>query len=372
MILMKLKLDNYMAFNDFEMSMTYSKKIVGNQMTECLKNHPNFRYKKLNILMGANASGKTSIGRMLLNILNFIAKKEYATITSCINDKGKDAKFEIQFVIGDDFYSVSSVIKGKKEGKNYSSADVLIKVEQTEIGKNDTYEKTFEKLNSKSEDAYSKDYIRELEKIKNLSWAFEFPRDSETLAASHIPKNEERYLQILKNTLQALDPLITDVEKVKEVNDTYVIKLGGNQAIIKNGVIVDDGLLSSGTREGVSLANMFAAQVSGMYSFFYCDEKFSFIHSDVEKAFLSLMVEKLDGDRQMFFTTNNTDILDMNFPKHSFNFLRKEIYDGVSYISVINAGDYIKKNRDSVKTAVQNDLFSSAPMLEKIFALTDI
>ena len=109
-----------------------------------------------------------------------------------------------------------------------------------------------------------------------------------------------------------------------------------------------------------------------MYSFFYCDEKFSFIHSDIEKAFLSLMVEKLEGDRQLFFTTHNTDILDMNFPKHSFNFLRKEIFDGVPYISVINAGDYIKKNRDSVKTAVQNDLFLSAPALDKIFALTDL
>ena len=372
MILMKLKLDNYMAFNDFQMSMTYAKKIVGNQMTECLKDHPNFRYKKLNILMGANASGKTSIGRMLLNILNFIARKEYASIASCINDSKKDAKFEIQFVVNDDFYRVSSIIKGNKVSKNYSSSDFLIKVEQTEIGKSDTYEKTLEKLDSKSDTGYCSDYIRELEKIKPMSWAFEFPRDSENLAASYTPKNEERYLQILKNTLQALDPLITNVEKVKEVNDTYVIKIGGKQVIIKNGIIVDDGLLSSGTREGVSLANMFAAMVSGMYSFFYCDEKFSFIHSDIEKAFLSLMVEKMEGDRQLFFTTHNTDILDMNFPKHSFNFLRKEIFDGVSYISVINAGDYIKKNRDSLKTAVQNDLFSSAPMLEKIFALTDI
>lgn len=372
MILMKLKLDNYMAFNDFEMSMTYPKKIVGNQMTEFLKDHPNFRYKKLNILMGANASGKTSIGRMMLNILNFIAKKEYATITSCINDKSKDAKFELHFVINDDFYRVSSVIKGQNKGKNYSSENVFIKVEQTEIGKYDTYEKTIKKLNSKSEEGYSNDYIRELGKIKNLSWAFEFSRDRETLAFGYIPKNEERYLQILKNTLQALDPLISEVEKVNEVNDTYIIKLGGKQAIINNGIIVDDGVLSSGTKEGVSLANMFVALVSGMYSFFYCDEKFSFIHSDVEKAFVSLMVEKLEGDRQMFFTTHNTDILDMNFPKHSFNFLRKEIYDGVSYISVINAGEYIKKNSDSLMTAVQNDLFSSAPMLEKIFALTDI
>ena len=372
MILMKLKLDNYMAFNDFEMSMTYAKKIVGNRMTECLREHPNFRYKKLNIMMGANASGKTSMGRMLQNILKFITRKEYTGITSCINDTGKDAVFEIQFVENNDFYRVSSIIKGKKESRSYLSSDVLIKVEQTEISKNDTYEKTLEKLNLQSDVCYCCDYIRELDRIKNLSWDFEFSRDSENLAASYIPKNEERYLQILKNTLQALDPLITDVEKVKEVNDTYVIKIGGKQVIIKNGIIVDDGLLSSGTREGVSLANMFAAMVSGMYSFFYCDEKFSFIHSDIEKAFLSLMVEKLEGDRQLFFTTHNTDILDMNFPKHSFNFLRKEIFDGVPYISVINAGDYIKKNRDSVKTAVQNDLFLSAPALDKIFALTDL
>ena len=139
MILMKLKLDNYMAFNDFEMSMTYAKKIVGNQMTECLKDHPNFRYKKLNILMGANASGKTSIGRMLQNILKFITRKEYTGITSCINDTGKDAVFEIQFVENNDFYRVSSIIKGKKESRSYLSSDVLIKVEQTEISKNDTY-----------------------------------------------------------------------------------------------------------------------------------------------------------------------------------------------------------------------------------------
>lgn len=98
--------------------------------------------------MGANASGKTSIGRMLLNILNFIARKEYASIASCINDSKKDAKFEIQFVVNDDFYRVSSIIKGKKVSKNYSSSDFLIKVEQIEIGKSDTYEKTLEKLDS--------------------------------------------------------------------------------------------------------------------------------------------------------------------------------------------------------------------------------
>ena len=62
----------------------------------------------------------------------------------------------------------------------------------------------------------------------------------------------------------------------------------------------------------------------------------------------------------------------MDFPKHSYNFLRKAIFGDECFISVVNAGEYVKKNRDSVKNAVQNDLFSSAPMLEKVFALADI
>ena len=86
MILMKLKLDNFMAFNGFEMSMTHSDKVVEREMDECLSDHPNFRYKKLNILLGANASGKTALGRMLMNILDFIATREYSGIASCIND----------------------------------------------------------------------------------------------------------------------------------------------------------------------------------------------------------------------------------------------------------------------------------------------
>lgn len=372
MILMNLKVNNYMAFNDFEMNMSYPKKIVGNQLVENLQNHPNFRYRKLNILMGSNASGKTSIGRMLMCIFNFIERKEHINLIDCINDTKIDSTFEIQIVVNENFYRISSIIKGKHDDEDYSSDNFLAKVEKIKINKTDTYEKCLERLNAKQLSDFNQDYIRELEKIEKLSWAFEFPRDSIRTTSIYIPENEERYIKILKNTLQALDPLIKDVEKVSEVKDTYVIHLGNESIIIKNGKIVGDDKLSSGTKEGISLASMYAAMACGGYNFFYCDEKFSYIHSDIEKAFLSMMVQKLEGDSQLFFTTHNTDILDMGFPKHSYNFLRKEIYDDKCYISVINAGDYVKKNTDSVKNAVQNDLFSSSPMLEKVFALADI
>ena len=373
MVLMNLKLDNYMAFNEFEINMSYPKKIVGNTMVENLINFPSFRYRKLNILMGSNASGKTSIGRMLMSILNFIDRKEFVNIVSHINDVKKDAKFEIQFVINDNFYRISSIVKHKENLEaDYKSEDLLTRVEKIRINKTDTYEKCLERLDSTTTAQFSSNFIQELEKVEKLSWAFEFPRDSRRITSRYIPENDEKFLQILKNTLQALDPLIANVENVKEVKNAYIIRLGNEPVMIKDGVIVGEDKLSSGTKEGISLANMYAALACGGFSFFYCDEKFSYIHSDIEKAFLSLMVQKLEGDCQLFFTSHNTDILDMDFPKHSFNFLRKEIYNDKCYITVENAGDYVKKNTDSIKNAVQNDLFSSAPMFEKIFALAEI
>ena len=372
MIIMNLKINNFMAFNDFEMNMSYPKKIVGNQMVENLKDFPNFRYRKLNILMGSNASGKTTIGLFLLSVFNFIHKKEFAGVLVNINDKRKDASFEIEFVSNGIFYRLSVLINKLLTSEQfYTSANIMTKVEKITINKNDTYETTLARLDALEGTKYSNDYIRELEKIDNLSWAFEFPRDSRRVSGSFVPVDEKRYINILKSTLQTLDPLIREVEKVKDVNDTYIVWLANDPIIIKNGEVVDSDKLSSGTKEGISIANMYAALVCGRYSFFYCDEKFSYIQSDIEKAFLSLMVQKLEGDVQLFFTTHNMEILDMDFPKHSYNFLRKEIYDGESFISVKNAGDYIKKNRDSVKNAVQNDLFSVAPMLEKVFALAE-
>lgn len=372
MIIMDLKFDNFMAFNSFEMNMSYPKKIVGNKMVENLVRFPNFRYRKLNILMGSNASGKTTIGKMLMSVLNFIERKEFIILVSHIRDTNQDATFAIQFVLGDFFYKVAALVKAKSDEVEYSSNNIFVKVEKTKIKNNDSYEKCLLRLEENSNQEYNKDYIQELEKIDKLSWVFEFPRDSQRVASRYIPEDEEKYLYILKNTLQALDPLIIDVQKLNDVKNTYSISLANDNILIRNGVVVGDDKLSSGTREGISLASMFAALSCGEFGFFYCDEKFSYIHSDIEKAFLSLMVHKLEGDCQLFFTTHNTDILSMDFPKHSFNFLRKRIYESECYITVENAGDYVKKNTDSVMNAVQNDLFSSAPMLEKIYMLADI
>lgn len=77
MIIMDLKVDNLLAFHDFHINMTYPKKIVDSYIPEeNLKGFNNFRYKKINILLGTNSTGKTSLGIVFMSIFNFIKKRK--------------------------------------------------------------------------------------------------------------------------------------------------------------------------------------------------------------------------------------------------------------------------------------------------------
>ena len=53
--------------------------------------------------------------------------------------------------------------------------------------------------------------------------------------------------------------------------------------------------------------------------------------------------------------------LNLNLPKHAFAFLRREIEDGECTVSVVYASDILKRYTDSVKCAMENDVFGSLP-----------
>ena len=94
MVVLDVQLDNFYAFKNFHMNLTYPKKIVSSSIDqEHLADRPNFRYKKVNIIMGGNASGKTTFGHMLMNIFNFIEKKNYELLADAVCDRRQTAFF---------------------------------------------------------------------------------------------------------------------------------------------------------------------------------------------------------------------------------------------------------------------------------------
>ena len=150
MILMNLYADNLYCFNDFHINFSYPKKIVNSHIEgEFLAERLNFRYRKANVIMGANASGKTSLGRLIMSILNFLTSKNLDSITNCIPDKKRDAVFEIDFVVKIEseyhMYRVHSEF-APSINENYSSENVKLSVRSVKVRKNDSYEICVEKI----------------------------------------------------------------------------------------------------------------------------------------------------------------------------------------------------------------------------------
>ena len=54
-------------------------------------------------------------------------------------------------------------------------------------------------------------------------------------------------------------------------------------------------------------------------------------------------------------------MLDLNLPKNSYVFLRKHLEEGVYQVSAVSASDVLKRNTDSLRCAVENDVFDSLP-----------
>lgn len=374
MIVMDLKLDNLCAFKDFHVNFSYPKKIVNSYIeNENLEGLPNFRYKKVNIIMGSNATGKTSLGRIILSIFVLIGERNIDIITRHISNEDKTASFAMDFVNEDSggyrLYRIKAIFD-PSEDHDYSSENVKIRIESTNIRPRENYETCAKRLDSIMIGFTDANYITELEKLKNLSWYFSFPFD--TLQPKYNIEDGEEYLAVLERTLRVLDPAIKSVFKIEGLNDTYAIKMADKNIIIQEGEILNSSLLSSGTKAGIDIANIVSSIKMGTHSFYYCDEKFSYVHSDIEKGFLSLMINQLKSNSQFFFTTHNLDILDLPLPKHSFNFLKKETFEDGQVISIINAANYLKKSTDSLRNAVDNDLFSVSPNLDSLYEIENL
>lgn len=370
MVVLDVRLDNFYAFQNFHMNLTYPKKIVGSSIKdEHLPDRPNFRYKKVNIIMGANASGKTTLGHMLRSIFNFVHKKNYDLITDVIDDVSKVASFTLDMVCRHNIlYRISCQI-APKSGDKYTSDDISVEIREEKILSKDSYASCIKRLEEAPyfpEDSY----IEELEKVEGLDWFFEYPRDTDRVLS--LPNKDETFKLVLENILKALDPSIQRVDISNEVDSTYVIRINNRSVIIQDGEKFETEQLSSGTKAGVEIALVVSALMQNKYSFYYCDEKFSYIHSDIEKAVLSLMVDYVRPNGQLFFTSHNTDILDVNLPKHSFTFLRKDVSNIECPITCIDAAALLKRNTDSLKSAVDNDMFSSAPAVDTIYAIAEI
>jgi len=358
MVVLDVKLDHILGFNDFHLNFTYPRKILNSTIeNEHLKDRPAFRYKKAVILMGANATGKTSLGIVLSRIFNFINTGNTLLLSDLVAPHAIGS-FSIDFVNeGFVMHRLSATIDGDSVSLSYG---------RSAISERDTYEKCAARLEGKCDTIPT--HASSLRKqIGELRFRFAYPEIDPPLSLVGIKKSV--LLQSLKAVLGTLDPSIADIVPSQDLKDSFIIRRPGTDIIIQEGKLLNRELLSSGTAEGVDIAIFMASILSRVGSFYYCDEHFSHIQTDIEKSIFSVMVSKLGDNDQLIFTTHNTDMLDLNLPKHSFAFLRKHLEDDAYKVSVMYASDLLKRNTDSIRCAVANDMFLSLPDDSLIYSL---
>lgn len=138
---MNLNLDNMYGFRKFSVNFSYPKKIVGSTIpNEHLSSKTNFRYRKVNIIMGGNASGKTTLGKAINDIFCFIVLKRQDGLSDSICDKSKVGRFSIDMLFTEDAMY-------RFEGKIFSkNIKIAFKTYKTNIAKSDSYETCCKKL----------------------------------------------------------------------------------------------------------------------------------------------------------------------------------------------------------------------------------
>ena len=223
MIVMYVKLKNICAFDDFHANFSYPKKIVNSSIErEYLPGFPNFRYKKVNILMGTNASGKTSFGKMLMYIFNFMKRKELLNITDRISDNKKESIFSIDYVSDKNTLSSLEVIIPPEE--EYYIERCKISLKRVNIKKSDSYEKCVEimRIGKEVEVFEGLEALEKVSKSSGLGWNFTYPMDSNYYIRDiNVDDLEnELYLKVLKNVLMTLDNSIIDIKKVDSIEHT--------------------------------------------------------------------------------------------------------------------------------------------------------
>lgn len=377
MIFLKVKLDNIFMFKGAELDLTYPKKLPKSTIEfEYLEDFPKIKYKRVCILTGANASGKTVFGKALCIINNYLVGRDIDQNSNLFNlkkmmfNKKQKASFQVEFITLND--NKCHLLKATFDDyglleESYKSVPLL---------KSDNQKMLSDRLlNSEEISFYNRDdnnhgitnpgfssyacSIKELEPIP--SWNYRFCEAGNSNGI--IPKTINA--KTIKTFLTAFDSSIIGVDKIE--SESYKIKFSnGEYVLVDKGEIVNSNRLSRGTNEAIEIASFYEQMKCNENAkeaiTHYLDEKLAYSHTEIEKSIISLLIDILPRKSQFFYTTHNYDVLDMNLPIHSYVFLKKDKYS--EFIHPEKLG--YNKNDRSLLGLIKNDVFGSLPNTEKI------
>ena len=379
MIFTHLYIDNFYNFHDTAIDFTLKRELKDSVIEgEYLEDRPKFRFKRVCILSGANASGKTSLGHILHHIQHFILSPNIKLNKIDCKEKAGTLRVEFAFPKTNTIHSLEIVEdSGSKEFPIITYAQIPILQNNTAYSSrkrlqlfiekqgNSNIEGVFFTNKNDSSQFYTFKDIRSLVS-ENLFFYYMFSHNFEKNKIFVDNLNTD----VLEKILKTFDSSISSVDEIfnkDTVLEGYSIHFSNKDSILigKNGEMPNTDRLSKGTFDSIQVAEFVAyiidISTEGNYNdtcaTFFLDEKMAYSHSELEQAIINLIIQKMGRYSQFFYTTHNYDVLDMNLPVHSYLFLRKN-GDRAEFVQPENQ---FSKNDRSLLNYVKNDIFNTVP-----------
>ncbi|WP_085248455.1 ATP-binding protein [Gilliamella mensalis] len=397
MIFTRLKIDNLFSFKNAELELSFKRKPTFPTIDgEHILGRENYYFKKVCILSGTNSSGKTSVGKILCDIQNYILQNHPLQSGDKIYNKSKFGVIEVDYatttpkpyahrlkieitennVINNILYVNSPI------GKNDSCFQLRKKIDKIILNKEAPRGACFFKRDGSEVINFPFEFIKK--HGVNGCWYYLFSENDET----SIPIRDTFDLKIMKSILSSFDYTIEKVVEIA-INGSGKKKekkeVTGHRIYFKNGDAVDindkgditnnKNRLSKGTYDAIKIASLIG-KIGQEKEFcdndvtcatYYLDEKMSYSHSELEVSIINLIISKMGRNCQFFYTTHNYEVLDLNLPIHSFTFLVKD--SGNSFF--IEAQEKYKKNDRNLINHIKNNFFKTLPSTNELERLIE-
>lgn len=386
MIIMRVACDNLYMFKNFEIDFTYDRKI----------NHPlakddelfegsRIKVRKNLIVMGANASGKTTFGRLLCVILNFIYGRNLDgsdfELSKIQYDKTKDAFFEVEFVVKNfayllkasfrDFNLQEEKVYRQKIYKSYNIKQLRDKLNSSKPVEFDANE---EKMNlGFNSFIFSVSKLKHFEEL-NDSFGFLFMLSEPNVELTYTFYNQKVDVEFLNKLLPKVDSSIKSVKRLQvegEDTETNSYQIGFNN---EENLTVSNGNLNScrqrlshGTFETIDFIAGLSTFRREKPSLVYVDERLSHMHPELETYLTRQSFFQKSKDSQLFFTTHDTEFFDLNLPNTSYVLFRR---NSEGFNEAICVSEKFNKNDRNLRNYYANDYFGVIPdysVLDELF-----
>lgn len=376
MYILSLECDNMYMFKNFRIDFTYSRKGKHFLAADDLVFPDTAIYvRKKIVIMGGNAAGKTTFGKLIWDIYNVILARAGAEDTkkhleNARYDKKRPAKFIVEMAFGEEVHSIS--VAYDKDG----FVETTIRCAQ--VQPRDNIRGVRERL--KEEKAVKatctklqNDFISHFTSDEKLAKYREYYSDKlkrcfdfiiSGVVSFNRPVLTEGFVDRIRNFLPVIDNSIDRIVDYEAKDNkthiklyTIVFKNGEELAMVDAQQILGTDRLSHGTNESIGLMAFLENLRNSSGGVKYLDEKMAHMHAELEKylAFKMFTIARKD---QLFITTHNTELLTLNLPSNAFMIFRRN-EEGFNEAFFTN--EKMNKNDRDLKNYYDNDYFGALP-----------